>query len=272
MWERFLCLNFIEGPTPSITSRFDVLQLFMKYLLFFRRETGAKVPPEPVKRIEVLSFDNKQSSDRAVSLPCTSSDRWYQRWFLFRILRRNPVNSKCAVSRNSQENQQPSRSHTTSMDRSSSTTEETKTSSDRDADPFEEETYPVDAFAPLAYIRFDSQNEDSAYPLSQPTPPLTKSARFQRHGLDRNDSILSYLQQVDEAHESLVSRYPSDAVAIEQSISVITMDPALMYRHSIVLHDYSMSLRSIGSTFSMYEDEDGQEIDGKVAKLPLTEL
>jgi hypothetical protein len=155
------------------------------------------------------------------------------------------------------------------MERFSSTTDETKASSDHDVDSSDED--PVDALAPLAYIRFDIHNHDSEYPLSQPSLRVTKSTRFQRHGLDRNDSILSYLEQVDEAHESLVPQYQSDE-AVERSISVITMDPALMYRHSILLHDYSTSLRSIDSSFSMYEDADGQEFDGKVAKLQLTEL
>jgi hypothetical protein len=245
----------------------------MKLLLFFRRGVGAKVQSEPCKQKEKLSSDNKQSSDRAVSLPCASTDRWYHRWYLFRIIRLNhgSTNSKCAASGICLEQRQLAQANTTSMERFSSTTEETKTSSDHELDPSEEELYPVDTLAPLAYIRFDIQNEDSEYPLSQPLPPLTKSARFHRHGLDRDDSILSYLHQVNEAHETLLPRYQSDD-AIERSISVITMDPALTYRHSILLQDCSMSLRSISSAFSMYEDDEGQEIDGKVAKLPLTEL
>jgi len=119
-----------------------------------------------------------------------------------------------------------------------------------------------DTLAPLSCIRIDVPSENSA------EYSLPKSTRFLRNGLDRNDSIYSYLEQVDEAHESLVPGYD----AIEHSMSVITMDPALTYRHSIILQEFSMSMRSIGSTFSMYEDDDGQMIDGKVAKLPLTEI
>jgi hypothetical protein len=199
----------------DLLSNFTTVVVDMKLLFVSRREIkiGAKVQWKPWKRNEVLSSENKQSSDRAVSLPCASSDRWYQRLSLFRILRLNRAGSNSTV----------------------------------------------DTLAPFAYIDFDSQNEDSEYQLSQPLPSRTKSSCFQRHGLDRKDSILSYLQQVDEAYESLLPQRKSDAT-MKRSISVITMDPDLTYRHRILLHDSSMSSRSISSSFSMYEDEDVQEI------------
>lgn len=114
---------------------------------------------------------------------------------------------------------------------------------------------------------------------------------MKKHGLDREDSIISYFKQVDDAYNEMVivvdhSQQPTDTNdnnidddtyddeefynernAIDQSISLITMDPALMYRHSIIIDEYSWkSFQSLSETedYDDYNDENKHESNDAV--------
>jgi hypothetical protein len=158
------------------------------------------------------------------------------------------------------------------MDRIS--TDETKTSSKND-DAIGDHMAnrgSIDA-APVSFVRMGVNESELQMRLFDEL----ESTGSVRHGLDGADSIRSYLRQVDEAYENLLPRYKPDAnddefytteKGFDQSISLLTIDPALVYRHSIFIDDYSASFQSIGS--AIYKGEEA--LEGSVARLYLTEL
>ncbi len=104
---------------------------------------------------------------------------------------------------------------------------------------------------------------------------------MEKHGLDREDSIISYFKQVDNAYHEMVivveqnqtntnynyddndynEEFYNEQNTIEQSISLITMDPALVYRHSITnMDEYSWkSFQSLSENDDEYDDNNNHE-------------
>jgi hypothetical protein len=136
---------------------------------------------------------------------------------------------------------------------------------------------------PVSFINIDpkSMDETSRRDLLQ---KLTSTKIMEKHGLDREDSIISYFKQVDDAYNEMVivveqsqaqssdtnaddndynDEFYNEQNTIEQSISLITMDPALVYRHSITnMDEYSWkSFQSLSENDDEYEPDDDDDDD-----------
>ena len=167
-------------------------------------------------------------------------------WFLFRIIRQ--VRSK---------NHHKKSPKTGSRVSSSPTTSTSTTKNDDNATTALIKQYDT----PVSFIRIKPKDMDDSS-RRELLQKFTSTNLMKKHGLDRDDSIISYFKQVDDAYNEMVivvdhgehptttnyncddetendEEFYNEQNAIDQSISLITMDPALVYRHSVVIDEYS---------------------------------
>jgi hypothetical protein len=190
-----------------------------------------------------------------------------KKWFLFRIIpqgrhknqRHDKVTNNLPIS--------------TDVSRSASGSDTVTSSSTKRHDTVSKD----DKDAPVSFICTDKRivtNESKREFFDK----VSSAKLMTKHGLDREDSIISYFRAVGDAcnqmgvnevnsidHEdddSNNSNSDEDFYTqsdIDQAISILTMDPALTYKHSIIIDDYSWkSFQSIPST-SENEYDDFQE-------------
>jgi hypothetical protein len=231
--------------------------------------TFRKPSTENEKEQPIVRLSNCSSDDGVRSLDNTKTG-----FFLFRMIRHGR-RSKNGNKKSSMKNATPTASHTSSNPTTISSTKKkiNVTTSNREHD------------LPLSYIRIVPR-ELSEVDLMQKT---TSMHLMQKHGLNRDDSILSYFKQVDDAYNEIMvvvddSPHSSNTVydvdndnraevykeqdAFDQSISMITMDPALTYNHSIILDEHSWR-----SFITLYEserydnDDDEEPADGKATPI-----
>lgn len=222
--------------------------------------TFRKPSTENVKEQPIVPLSNRESDDG-----CTNHgvgpllEKTKNGFFLFRIIRHG--RSKNGNRKSSINTVTPTASHTSSSPTSpSSGTNENNnvTTSKRDND------------LPVSFIRI-VPNESSKRDLLQ---KMTSTNLMQKHGLDRSDSILSYFKQVDDAYNEMMvivddsphdvsggnhEEFYDEQEAIDQGISMITMDPALMYKHSIILDEYSWQSFHTLYESERYDNDDDEE-------------
>ena len=216
---------------------------------FLRRQTNDKTSIARGTPID----DNTSSICKFPSCHCDNVTNKYKfgRWYLHRII---PNRRK-----NRQDNG-ISKNHP--IDKQKKVSADSTTASDND-------TTPMSNGGPVSNVEYEIplQNYENTTNSCKP------------NNLSRDDSIITFLQKIDEAYENLMSNKLNNSNkgsieeddyfqnnknnAYEQSISIITMDPALTYEHSIIIDDISTSFRS------NYSYRDGE---GKVAKMPWIEI
>jgi hypothetical protein len=204
-------------------------------------------------------------------------------WFLFRMIRhRRSRNRNKILAKKSVKIETPTRSTVSRVSSSPTTSISTvKNESNKIADA------AIMYEKPLSFVRINPKemDETSQCDLLQ---KLTSTNLMMKHGLDRKDSIISYFKQVDDAYnEMAIVADPTDRSteipesidsdshtdedlyneqnAIDQSISLITMDPALVYHHSIIIDEYSWkSFQSLSESDDDYYNENRHETNDDI--------
>lgn len=247
----------------------------MKFHFFLLRKTNT-YPKKPLDQELPYSVQSSNSScgDGSTNQSVVSSrdNTTKHGWFLFWIIRHRRFKNRNDTSPKNI----TTPSHITGSRVSSSpTTSTTTTKKESNVAPA-----IIDNDTPVSFVRIDPKlmDEMSQRDLLQ---KLTSTKLMKKHGLDREDSIISYFKQVDDAYNEMVivvdhrpqvgnhvdddsqndEDFYNEENAINQSISLITMDPALMYRHSIVLDEYSWkSFQSISENDGEYDDYNDDNI------------
>jgi hypothetical protein len=242
----------------------------MKCNFFLLRK--AKTLPSKLHEKNLAQSSNSSCDDVTSNQSLVSTvDKAKNGWFLFRIIRHG--RSKNCNNRSPKKIFTPTvHTGTGSRVHSSPTTSTTTTKKECSAT-----TTIINNEAPVSFVRTDPKvmDEASHRDLLQ---KLTSTKIMKKHGLDREDSIISYFKQVDNAYNEMIvvvdyKEHPNtnmhdiidnesrdgevfynETNAIDQSISLITMDPALMYRQSIIIDEYSW--KSFQSLSENDDDDD----------------
>jgi hypothetical protein len=240
---------------------------------FFRKFNGKNISsPSTLKGNQVPSDTSNSESDECSNQGNVSFVAQKNGCFIFRKIKRDQSHHHTKNYLKNKGNLQPPvnnrnfKNHTTST---SGTTAKTSI---------------VDRETPVSFICLDSPVPTNSLP-ERPLHKRSSATIIRMHGLDRDDSIVSYMKEVDDAYNQMViicendtdndekrnddddyddEQFYMDRNEMEKSISILTMDPALLYRHSIIIDEYSWK------SFAIDENDDDEST--RITPIPYFEI